>query len=66
MNVGCKDSKVSLLTFADKKVLVVVVAKYVCGKSVPERMLVAVVAKVTNLISDYYSNKYMLVAVIVR
>ena len=42
------------------------VAKYVCGKSVPERMLVAVVAKVTNLISDYYSNKYMLVAVVAR
>ena len=33
--------------------LVAVVAKYVCGKSVVQRVLVAVVSKVVNLICDY-------------
>ena len=36
-----------------KRVLVAVVAKYVCGKLVVQRVLVAVIAKVANLIRDY-------------
>ena len=36
-----------------ERVLIAMVAKYVCGKLVVQRLLVAVVAKVINEISDY-------------
>ena len=36
-----------------ERVLVAVVAKYVCGKSVVQGVLLAVVAKVANFICDY-------------
>ena len=36
-----------------ERVLIAVVAKYVCGKLVVQWLLVAVVATVTNEISDY-------------
>ena len=37
-----------MFAFCETKVLVAVVAKYLCGKLVVHRVLVAVVAKVAN------------------
>ena len=49
-----------------QRVLVAVVARSVCGKLIVQRALVAVVAKVANLIRDNFSNRYMSVAEVAR
>ena len=54
---GCKASNLSLLTFVNRKDLVVEVAKYVCGKLVVQRVLFALFAKVANLVCDYLGIK---------
>ena len=58
---GCEGCKISMLTFGDKgscRVLqgLAVFARSVFGQLIVQRVLVAVVAKVANLISDNFSN----------